>query len=140
MPKIKTGKLKGKTIAGPSIELFPKDKAPARAPNSDITGVPNKRLINKIVKLSGGRNKRKTTVEDKIIIGNELKIQLTNIFIRTKLNVVLLKEKNISNEPSSKSSLKIFWIDNNVDKSTQIQVIPGANNAKSFGSLDKASG
>ena len=46
----------------------------------------------------------------------------------------------MSNEPSSKSSLNIFWIDNKVDKRTQIQVMPGAKKDKSAGSLDKARG
>ena len=52
VPNINIGRLKGKTIAGPKILLFPKDNAPAKAPKRDITGVPIKRLVNKITKLS----------------------------------------------------------------------------------------
>ena len=67
-----------------------------------------KRLVNKITKLSLGRNNKNTTVDDNIIIGKELKIQLTKIFTITKERVETLNEKNISSEPSSKSSLNIF--------------------------------
>ena len=120
--------------------LFPKDNAPAKAPKRDITGVPSKRLVNKITKLSLGKNNKNTTVDDNTIMGKELKIQLTKIFKITRGRVETLNEKNISKEPSSKSSLNIFWIDNKVDKRTQIQVMPGAKKARSAGSLDNARG
>ena len=106
----------------------------------DITGVPIKRLVNKITNPSLGKNNKNTTVDDNIIIGKELKIQLTKIFKITKGRVETLNEKKISSEPSSKSSLNIFWIDSKVDKRTQIQVMPGAKKDKSAGSLDKARG
>ena len=101
MPKIRTGRLNGRTIADPKIELLPKESAPANAPNKDIIGVPINRLKRRVLRLSNGKYSKKTIKKDNKINGNELKSQLINILIRTIL-IIGIRDTNIrSKEPSS---------------------------------------
>lgn len=116
--------------------FFPNESAPAKAPNKHIVGVPITRLIIKGFNPSWGRYRRNIERTDRRMIGKQLKIQFTRILISTIKDKLFPEAKRSSMLPSSKSSKKIFWKDNNVDKSIVIQIKPGAKFFKISGSFE----